>query len=114
MGFFVRKAYRFPASSDGPRQIVSHFVLERATNLPSGRTGSGSGACATTETGAGEVAGDRRAGGGRRRRSSGAGDPGEGADHDESHRTAERHLGIIGACRPKVTRSNVGEAPGTG
>ena len=43
-GFFVGKAYRLPASTDGPRQIVSHSVLERATNVPFGRTGSGFGA----------------------------------------------------------------------
>ena len=44
LGFFVGKAYRLPASTDGPRQIVSHSVLERATNVPFGRTGSGFGA----------------------------------------------------------------------
>ena len=45
-----------PASTEGPRQIVSHGVLDRATNVPSGKTGSGSGARAATETGAGEGA----------------------------------------------------------
>ena len=60
--FRVANAQRLPASVEGPRQIVSQGVFDRATNVPSGRTRSGSGvtagaAGAAGATGAGATLG---------------------------------------------------------